>query len=87
MGELLVELDRLLFLGLENLSLAIEVGLKVAQVVLQAAAVEINDAGRELAHQLAVVGDEKKGTLAPHQKLLKTTNRLEIEVVGGLVED
>jgi hypothetical protein len=66
--------------------LALEVGVVIAGPAHKAAAVEFDDAGGELAQEGAVVGDEEKGELGFKEKLLEPEDRLEIEMVGRLVE-
>ena len=84
--ELLVEGGPLLFLGLEVRGLALEVGVVIAGPARELAAVELDDAGGELAQEGAVVRDEEEGDLRVEQELLEPEDRVEIEVIGRLVE-
>ena len=50
-------------------------------------AVELDDAGGQFAQQCAVVGDEDQGATPAQQEFLELGDRVEVEVVSGLVEE
>ena len=58
----------------------------VAGPAAQPAAVELDDARGQPAQEGAVVGDEQQRTAELDQKLLQPADGLDVEVVGGLVE-
>jgi hypothetical protein len=62
-------------------------GVVAAGDVEQAAAIELDDAGRQRPQEGAVVGDEEQGDAGAQQVLLEPADRLDVEVVGRLVEE
>jgi hypothetical protein len=86
-ASLLVEALPLQGLGLQQLLAALDEGVVAAGEIEQAAAVELDDAGAQVAQEGAVVGDEEQrdaGSRGRH--LLEPADRLDVEVVGRLVE-
>ena len=85
-GELLVELVREHLLVGERLFLAPQVGGVVARPRRQLAAIELDDPRRQPLEERAVVGDEHHGAFVLGEKALEPLDRLDVEVVGRLVE-
>ena len=85
--ELLLEGRAPLALGLLGLDLAGEVGVVVAGPVGQLPAVELDDARGHAAEEGAVVGDEEDRHLRLQEEILHPEDRLQVEVVGGLVQE
>jgi hypothetical protein len=90
-GELLA--SQVLPHGLGGLGLAVslvatfEVG-RVAPLVHEALpAVELEDPGGEPVEHVAIVGDEHQPAPMPGEPLLEPRDGVEVEVVGGLIED
>ena len=74
-------------LGREALAqLALERGVPAARGA-GAAVREVHDVGRGPVEEVPVVGDEERRTVAAHEPLLEPHHRVEIEVVGRLVEE
>ena len=86
LGELLVEERILLVFSLEQLGLPHKKGVVVARPVVEPAAVELPDAVGEPPQEAAVVGDKEQCAPPAGEKLLQPGDRLEVEVVGRLVE-
>ena len=84
--QFLVEGRALLFLRLQDILLADQVGVVVAGPADQVAPVELNDARGDLAQESAVVGDEEKSRLLFQEDPFQPQDRFEIEVVGRLVK-
>ncbi len=84
--QLLVEEGRLPLLGGEELLLALEERRVVAGPVVEAAAVELGDPGGQPAEERAVVGDEDQRAAVAEQEVLEPADRLDVQVVGRLVE-
>ena len=89
-GLLLVELTAQALpchrLVVQKLLLALQEGVVVAIPARQAAAVEIDDAAGQPAQEGAVVGDEEERLDAALQEVLQPLDGVEVEVVGGLVQ-
>ena len=64
-----------------------EVVVVVAGVTVERAAAQLEDAGAEDVEEGAVVGDDEEPARVARQVVLEPEQRLEIEVVGRLVED
>jgi hypothetical protein len=62
------------------------VGAEVAGVAAQDAAVELDDAGGHAVQEGAVVGDQHHAALEAHQQALQPVDGIQVQVVGGLVE-
>ncbi len=62
------------------------VGAEVARVAAQHAAVELDDARGHRVEEGAVVGDQHHAALEAAQQLLEPGDRVQVQVVGGLVE-
>ena len=71
---------------MQQLFLARQKGIVVAGEVEQPAAVELDDAGRQGAQESAVVGDEYQGDAGAQQEILQPGDRLDVEMVGRLVQ-
>ena len=84
--ELLVELRALHFLGLEHGLLAREKRVVVALPADELAAIDLDDARGNLPEKRAIVGHEQQRPAPLEQKFLQPQDRLEIEMVGRLVE-
>ena len=67
-------------------SLALERGVSAA-VGAGPPAPEVHDVGRGTVEEVTVVGDEEGRAVAAHEPLLEPHHRVEIEVVGRLVEE
>ena len=77
-----------LLCGHLKLLLVLLVGaLVVGDVEVVGAAFEVPDAGAGLFDQVLVVGDEEDGAFVLLDGLVERVDALEVEVVGGLVED
>ena len=74
-------------LGRELLCLPRLVGVVGAGIAAQHAAIELDDAGRDRVEEGAVVGDHHDAALEADQQLLEPGDRVEVEVVGRLVEE
>ena len=72
-------LSQLLFLLREE-------GGKVARVAHEVAAVQLDDPGCHVVQKRAVVGDGDEAALKLHQQAFKPFNRVQVQVVGGLVQ-
>src|SRR3546814_1857959 len=66
-------------------ALALEGGV-VADVQLRAAALQVQGEGADVVEELAVVADQQQRARILEQPLLQPQHRVEVEVVGGLVE-
>lgn len=86
LAEFLVEGGPLTFFRDEELFLADEVGVVVAGPAGELAAVEFDDAVGHATQEGAVVRDEQQGDLFFEQEFLHPEDRVEVEVVGRLVE-
>ena len=86
LGELLVKQRVLLLLRRKCLLLAEQKRVVVARPVEQSAAVDLQDAGGHAAEKRPVVGDEHERSPPAAQELLQPFDGLDVEVVGGLVE-
>ena len=64
-----------------------EVGIVGGRIAAERAAVEIEDAGGEVAQEAPVVRDEDQRAAPVLQRLLEMTDGVDVEMVGGLVED
>ncbi len=77
--------------GLGGLRLASGAGVEVAGVAavvdVADAPVQLDDAGGDPVEQVAVVGDQQQAAPVTGQPLLQPGDGVEVEVVGGLVED
>ena len=63
-----------------------QVGGKVAGVGEQLATVQLDDAGGHVVQKRAVVGDGDDRALEVHQQALQPLNAVQVQVVGGLVQ-
>ena len=86
LGQLLVEEGVLAGLGRQELLLALEEGGVVAGPVEEAAPVELDDPGGQPAQEHPVVGDEDQRAPVAQEEVLQPADRLDVEVVGRLVE-
>ena len=86
LGQLLVEEGVLALLGREELLLAFEEGRVVAGPVVEPAPVELDDAGRQPPQEHPVVSDEHQRAAGAEQELFEPADRVDVEVVGRLVE-
>ncbi len=86
LGQLLVELGVLAGLHLQLVALLGLVPGVVAGIAAEASAVELEDGRGQLRQEGAVVGDEQHGAVEGGQLLLEPGNGVEVQVVGGLVE-
>jgi hypothetical protein len=85
--EVLAVAFRALGVGLA-LGARFEVGRIAARVAGHHALVELERPGRDPVEHIAVVGDEEQGTAeARAEVVLEPLDGLDVEVVGGLVED
>ena len=85
--EFLVEGGPLTFFRHEELFLADKVGVVVAGPAHEFTAVELDDAVGHTTEEGAVVRDEEKRDFFSEQKLLHPEDRIEVEVIGRLVEE
>src|SRR3546814_11386641 len=65
--------------------LALEGGV-VADVQLRAAALQVQGVGADVVEELAVVADQQQRARVLEQPLFQPQHRVQVEVVGGLVE-
>ena len=86
LSQLLVEELPLAGCGRQQLLPPFEEGGIVARPVPEAAAIELDDPGRQPFQEDPVVGDENDGAPVPQEERLQPANRLDVEVVGGLVQ-
>ena len=78
-------------LGLRHLAgqlraAALQVGGVVAGPRAEAAPLELDDAGGQPLEEGAVVGDEEEGALEAQEEVLQPVDGVQVEVVGGLVQ-
>src|SRR3546814_4165722 len=66
-------------------ALALEGGV-VADVQLRAAALQVQGVGADVVEELAVVADQQQRARVLEQPLFQPQHRVQVEVVGGLVE-
>ena len=69
-------------LGLEPL-----VGREVARVGAQLTPIELDDAGTDVVQERSVVRDQHDGALECHQQLFQPGDRVQVQVVGRLVQE
>ncbi len=81
-----VELGILDFLDFQLFRLARLVGAEIAGKGQQTAAVEFDDAGRNVVEKAAVVGDEQDAALVVAQQAFEPDDGVEVEMVGRFVE-
>ncbi len=84
--QALLALDVLLPFDLEPRGLGLQVGGVVALVGVGAPPVELQDPGRDVVEEVAVVGHGQDGAGVFLQVLLQPLDALGVEVVGGLVQ-
>ena len=65
----------------------LEIGVVAGAVAAERAAIEIEDAGGEVAQEAAVVGDEDQRAAPALQRLLEVLDRVDVEVVRRLVQE
>ena len=82
----LVEARVLLRLGVQAFFAAAQVVVVVTRPTGQLAAVDFEDAGGQRAQEAAVVGDEDDAATKRLQEAFQPGDRLDVEVVGGLVQ-
>ena len=63
-----------------------QVGRKVAGVTHQLATVQLNNAGGHVVQKGAVVGDGDDGAFEVHQQAFQPFDAVQVQVVGGLVQ-
>ena len=85
-AELLVEEGPLLGLGGQDLVAPLEERRVVARPVVEPAAIELDDPGRQPLEEDPVVGDEDDRAAVAEQEGLEPADRLDVEVVRRLVE-
>ena len=86
LAELLLEESPLLGFGGQDLVAPLQERRVVARPVTQPAAVELDDPGRQPFQEDTVVGDEDDRAAVSEQERLQPADRVDVEVVGGLVE-
>ena len=84
--QLLVEQRGVLRFGRELLRLLPRVGVVVAVPAGERAAIQLDDARRDAVDEGAVVADAQQRAGEAEQQLLQPLDRLDVEMVGGLVE-
>ena len=87
LGQLLVEEVPLAGLGREQLLAPLQEGGVVARPVGEAAAIELDDPGGQPFQEDPVVGDEDDRAAVAQQERLQPADRLDVEVVGRLVQE
>ncbi len=65
---------------------ASQVGLIITGVIEQLTSVEFDNAGCDAAGESPIVADEDQGCRQSFQELFKPENRIDVEVVGRLIE-
>ena len=86
LGQLFVKGGPLLLLGLEGGALPLQIGVVVAGPAGEMSAVQLDDPGGELAEEGAIVRHEEERGPHLEQEALQPKDRLEVEVVGRLIE-
>ncbi len=87
LSQLLVEEIPLASFGRQQLLPPLEEGGIVARPVREAAAIELDDPGRQVFQEDPVMGDENDRAHIPQEERLQPTNRFDVKVVGGLVQE
>src|SRR5690606_24268269 len=86
LGQLLVEPGVGRRFGGRLLLLVFKEAAVVALPVDQLTTVELHDAGGQRLQELTVVGNEQHGTAELQQHLLQPGNGMDVQVVGGLIQ-
>ncbi len=86
LGQFLVEVGVEFFLGVEHGLLAFQVAAVVARPVGEPAALQVEDAGGQALQEHAVMGDEQQCATEAEQEFLQPGDGIDVQVVGGLVQ-
>jgi hypothetical protein len=86
LGDLLLAFRDLLFAAFAIFALGSSEVPVVAGVDHDGLVVEVDDVRRDVVQKPVVVGDDQRAPLEVFQELLEPTDRQDVEVVGGLVE-
>ena len=73
-------------LGVQHLVPALEKGRVITGPVVELAAVELDDPGRQFFQEHAVVGDENERAAGARQECFQPADRVDVEMVGRFVE-
>ena len=71
---------------MQNILSTLQKGAVITAIIMQAAAIKLNDPRRQTAGKSAVVADKHQGLTQPQQQLFEFDNRLDIKMVGRLIE-
>src|SRR6056297_282939 len=71
---------------MQNILAALQKGVEIAPIITQATAIQLNNPGCQTAGKGAIVTDKHQGLAEPQQQLLESDDRLNIKVIGRLIE-
>ncbi len=83
----LVELGIGALFGIQQRLLALQIAVPVTGKIVQLAALQVEDAGRQALQEAAVVGDEQHCAAKAEHELFQPFDGGDIQVVGGLVQN